>query len=313
MKRYMLVVVILGLAVLVTGCSGGAGTSATSSTDLLDTTTTGADGTNGGTVAAGDLPTVLHEQTEYRFTYGGVWTVSEAASASGGDFVFVNASGGSLTVRFAGTHLSWIAKKSPKYGQAAVTVDGGSPVPVDLYSAEEVWQQTVWETDELSAAPHVVTIAWTGQKSADAEDTNINVDAIEVTGVLTGRLQQTDPKLIYAGDWKASSSPSASGGNFAFTNSSGATVTVHFDGLALAWVAKTSPAYGEAQVSLDGGSPVTVDLYSAEELWQQEVWNSGLLGSGSHTVIIQWTGRKNDSSTDTNIDVDCLDVTGTLR
>jgi hypothetical protein len=312
-KKTLLVAGILVVMVLVGGCSGGAATT-TSSTDVSDTSTSlETTSTTGTTLPAGVFETVTHEQTERRLTYAGDWTNSDATSASGQSFVFADSAGAALTIRFIGTNLSWIAKTAPKYGQAEVTVDGASAGIVDLYSAAELWQQVVWESDTLSVGPHVVTIAWTGEKTAGAQGTNINVDAIKVLGVLTGRNQETNAKLVYGGVWKADSNTSASGQSFKFADSSGTSVTIKFNGIQLIWLAKTSPVYGTAQVTVDGGSPVTVDLYSADALWRQEVWNSGLLGSGSHTVVIKWAGSKNAAATGTNINIDYLDVTGTLE
>ena len=89
-------------------------------------------------------------------------------------------------------------------------------------------------------------------------------------------------------------------------------MTIHFTGTRLAWIAKESHVYGKAKVTLDGGSPVTVDLYSASVLWLQKVWDTGILASGAHAVKIEWTGTKSAAATDTNINVDAVDVTGTL-
>jgi hypothetical protein len=89
-------------------------------------------------------------------------------------------------------------------------------------------------------------------------------------------------------------------------------VTATFTGSYLAWIAKKSPAYGAASVSLDGGAPVMVDLYDAVTLWQQPVWETGVLSPGTHTVTIQWTGEKNPAATGTDIGVDAFDVVGGL-
>ena len=89
-----------------------------------------------------------------------------------------------MTVTFVGSYLSWIAKKSPVYGKAKVTLDGGTPVVVDLYTAKEVWKQKVWETKTLVPGTHTVKIEWTGTKNSAATDTNIGVDAFDVIGVL---------------------------------------------------------------------------------------------------------------------------------
>ncbi len=64
-------------------------------------------------------------------------------------------------------------------------------------------------------------------------------------------------------------------------------VTVQFTGTSLTWVTKMSPRYGKARLTLDGGTPTIVDLYSATEVWQQKVWQSGTLEQGTHTVTIE--------------------------
>ena len=122
--------------------------------------------------------------------------------------------------------------------------------------------------------------------------------------------EQTDSFLTYAGAWTTTSTASASGGSFAFANSAGTSVTIHFTGTGLTWIAKKSSVYGKAQVTLDGGDPVIVDLYGASVLWQQKVWDTGTLDSGAHTVKIEWTGTKRAAATGTNINIDSVAVTG---
>ena len=255
---------------------------------------------------------VRHEQSSSRLAYSGTWTTVSSASASGGSFAFADSSGSSVTIRFVGTHLSWIAKRSPAYGKAKVTLDGKSLGTIDLYNASTEWQQKVWGTGTLKSGAHTVTIAWTGLKNAEAKSADINIDAIEVDGLVTGRDQQTNAKLIYAGTWKTTSTAAASGGSFAYANTTGASVTIDFTGTGLAWIAKKSPVYGEAKVTLDGGSPVTVDLHSTTVLWQQQVWSTGILADGAHSVKIQWTGAKPAGATAADINIDAVDVDGIL-
>lgn len=126
------------------------------------------------------------------------------------------------------------------------------------------------------------------------------------------RFEQTDARLLYTGAWTTTASGSASGGSLRFANSKGASVTISFQGTYLAWIAKKSPAYGKAKVTVDKQAPVTVDLYSAATLWQQKVWNTGALPFGSHTLKIEWTGTKNTAATGNNINVDAFDVAGSL-
>ena len=117
-------------------------------------------------------------------------------------------------------------------------------------------------------------------------------DALSVTGKLIqapvlSTSQQSNSLLTYRGAWKTSSTSSASGGSFRYADSSGASVTMQFSGVYVAWIARKSAASGEAKLTLDGGDPVVVDLYSASTLYRQKVWNSGVLDDGTHVLKIE--------------------------
>jgi len=264
--------------------------------------------------------TTRYEQKDAHFTFAGGWTASSADSASGGSFRYADSAGSSATATFNGTFLAWIGKTNPSYGKATVTLDGNAPLTVDLYSADTKWQQKIWDTGTLAAGAHTVKVEWTGARSASAIGANINIDAFDIAGTLSqapavpaARWEQNDTHFVYAGTWTASSSSSASGGSFRFVDSAGSSVTVTFVGSYLSWIAKTSPAYGKAKVTLDGGTPVVVDLYSAGALWKQRVWETNTLVPGTHTVKIEWTGTKNSAATGTNVGVDAFDLIGVLK
>jgi C1A family cysteine protease len=271
-----------------------------------------------GALVQAPLPT-RYEQNNALLTYLGTWyTNSSAASASGGSFRYADSAWASATVTFTGTHIAWVTKRGPVYGEAKVTVDEGTPTTVDLYSAGDLWKQKVWESGRLAFGSHTVTIEWTGDKNTSATGTYIGVDALDIVGTLTQaptptRYQQTNADLVYAGTWyNNNAAPAASGGSFKYSNASGASVTVNFNGTYLAWITKKSAAYGIAQVTLDATDMGTVDLYNATEVWQQSVWSTGILASGPHTLVVEWTGDKNASATGTNIGVDAFDIIGTL-
>jgi hypothetical protein len=258
---------------------------------------------------------IRYQQTVAALAFTGTWTTSTVAAASGGSFKYANASGASVTVPFTGTSFSWIAKKSPSYGKATVTLDGGAPATVDLYDAATLYQQGVWSSGKLTSGLHWVKIGWTGDKNASATGANIGIDAVDVLGSLAAatRFEQTDSKLVWAGVWTTSTTTSASGSSFKFADTLGASVTVRFTGISCNLIAKASPVYGIAEITLDGGAPVLVDFYSATALFKQTVWRTGFLAPGDHTVTIKWTGTKRAAATDYNIGLDAVDVIGVLR
>ncbi len=265
-------------------------------------------------------PYTRYQQTDARLVYTGKWSTGNSTSASGGSYGYANTSGSSLTVAFNGTHLNWVTKKSPSYGKASVSLDGGAAVEVSLYSSSTLYQQKVWTTGKLPLGPHTVTIRWTGAKGASTGGTNIGSDAFDVIGSLIQappplpaptRYQDTHASLTFAGVWNYSTVSSATGGSFRHLDGTGS-ASVTFNGTSLSWVARKSPSYGVAKVTVDNGDPVLVDLYSPTSDYGKNVWNTGPLQARTHTVTIEWTGEKNAAATGTGISLDAFDVIGTL-
>ncbi len=304
-------------AVTLGGCSGGEESTTTSeetttASEAVDTSTTETTEAETTTTTEAFPPTVTHQEDQSRFVYTGTWKDVSNSAASGRGFIYGNSSKCSLTVNFYGTGIAWVAKTSPAYGEASVVVDGGNPQTIDLYSAETKWRQKVWQDTELPLGDHTVTIAWTGKKNADAEETNINIDAVTVTGVLSATVEQDHSRFSYAGTWKNKKSSSSSGGDYFETDTDGSLMTLQFTGVQLVWLGRTGTGYGKAKVSIDGGPDSIVDLYSATTQSEQQIFDSGILPYEKHTVTIEWTGEKNADAKGTAIDIDAFVITGSL-
>ncbi len=124
------------------------------------------------------------------------------------------------------------------------------------------------------------------------------------------RHEEDDTALTYQGTWTVTPDVEASEGNLTTTDETEASVTYEFTGTSIDWIASTSAIQAIASVTLDGGTPELIDLYSESTLHQESVWTSGTLEAGPHTLLITWTGTKNENSTGTTIGVDAFDVTG---
>ncbi len=307
---------VLAVCLLATAC-GPAGTTTTVTEKATTTKTTKTTqkiiaSTTSSTLPVETWTPVAYEQNTPGLAYAGGWTYSSAKDASKGGFVYTDKSGASVTFHFVGTYCAWLAKTSDVYGKATVTVDDGTAVTVDLYSKSVVWRHLVWETSTLPFGEHTVKIERTGKKRTAAKGTCVNVDSIEVVGALVGSYQQNNEHFDYEGTWKTSKTDLASGGSFTLTKTSKSSVTVTFTGIQIDWYAKKSPAYGKARVILDDGDPVTIDLYSKDEVWKKKVWSSSRLEMGTHVVTIKWTGLQNSAATDSYINVDFFEIAGAL-
>ena len=85
-----------------------------------------------------------------------------------------------------------------------------------------------------------------------------------------------------------------------------ATVTATFTGANVACVATLDRDRGKAEVRVDGGAPVIVDLYSATLQGRRIVFAANGLAAGQHTIQIRVLGQKHSASSGTRVDVDAL-------
>ncbi len=268
-------------------------------------------------VNAAPVPsTTRFEEDNSELAYTGGWNRSVNNYDSAGGYTYVNGTA-SVTCTFTGTYLSYVTKKGPSYGYVKITLDGGTPVSIDLYNGSTLYQQSVWNTGVLANRTHTVKVEWAGVRRSAATASNIGLDAFDVAGTLDGspgapntsRYQQTDTHITYAGSWSTYSTTSASGSSYTRANTSTAACTVNFSGTYLAWIATKGTTLGKAYVSLDGGTAQLVDLYKPTVAYQQSVWNTGTLTDGQHTVKIWWYPSNTAGK---YISVDAFDVAGTL-
>lgn len=128
------------------------------------------------------------------------------------------------------------------------------------------------------------------------------------------RFEETDPRLLFTGDWLRDESPLASGGSFNYgrgATAGGAKVQIVFDGTQIRFVALRCVDCGIAKLTLDSWPPVYVDPYSTD--WVSEVvWTSGVMPFGRHTLWIERSGDRNPAASGTILRFDAVDVIGTL-
>lgn len=248
------------------------------------------------------------------------WTSYSSAALSGGAYRRTNVPGAAVTIAFNGSALRWLSYKGAACGIADVTVDGGVPVQVDLYSPTSAYKQEIWKVTGLANGPHTVQITCTGTRRAAATANYIGVDALEVAGAMTdaaaptlNTYEENAVGPLWSGSWSIYNSSAFSGGAYRRTTSPGAHVTIAFTGTSLRWLSYKGAACGIAQLVVDGGAPIQVDLYSPTSLYKQEIWKVGGLANGPHTVQITCTGTHRAAATGNYIGIDSLEVGGTLN
>ena len=120
-----------------------------------------------------------YQQDNAGLTYAGSWAPFTASGASGGSYRRANTSDASVTIKFNGTYLAWIATKGTTLGKARVSLDGGAAVTVNLAATAVAYQQLVWTTGMLTAGSHTMKITW---DTSNAAGKYISVDAVDLVG-----------------------------------------------------------------------------------------------------------------------------------
>jgi serine protease len=260
--------------------------------------------TNGASNSASFNWTVLSQQTAVQdssplITYG-YWQGVTDTAASGGTYRQSAYTTGHASFTFSGTAVKWATIKGPDKGIASVTIDGASKGKFDLYSATKT--PSVLTFSGLASKSHTIKIVVTGTKNLASSGYNVPIDAFTVGTTTT---QDSSTKITY-GWWAGKTSTSASGGTYRSAASAGP-ASFTFTGTQVHWITTTGPAYGKAEVYLDGVDQGTVDLYSPATHWQTAKSYTAS-GPGQHTLTIQVLAQKNTASTGKAVNIDAFTV-----
>ena len=264
--------------------------------------------------AAQSSGTTRYEQTDRNILCLGTWVTFRTAGASSGSYVYSDSPATAL-ISFSGTRLDLIATTGLTMGTARIIVDGASPVLVSLHSSTTKRQQKVWSTGTLASGAHKVAISWTGQPGVPGGGTRVNIDALDVEGVLSKAtltsVEDNSPRVTLAGAWSPLSNPNASGGSYSSGSGTDASATISFTGTDVRYLATTGPSFGVAKLTLDGRAPAYVDLYNSTTRSQRVMWSAIDLEAGSHTLRVDWTGRKTPRASSTAVNLDAFLVADT--
>jgi hypothetical protein len=256
------------------------------------------------------------EQNDPSISYSGSWYSNDNVGHSGGRAALTNARGARATLSFTGTGISWIGVRDGWSGLATVSLDGSMKV-IDSYSETAHYQDTLFAAQGLSAGPHTLSIEVTHERGPGTEGSWVWIDAFDIEngspirgGITanTGRVEEDDPALLYTGHWYPNLNAAHSGGRATMATDAGARVTIRFNGTGIAWNAYRDEWSGVARVYLDDEEKATVDTYLSPAGRGVPYSFSGL-AFGTHSLTIEVTGTRNESSKGSWIWLDSFDVT----
>jgi len=122
----------------------------------------------------------------------------------------------------------------------------------------------------------------------------------------------------YTGSWGHCSpcggdpaAPPLWSGSNSWSKTSGNSASIAFTGTQASLYAVKDTNEGIANVSIDGGTQTSVDLYSPLRKGNTIVWTSPTLSAGSHVLTVSVTGTKNSSASDTFVALDRFTIAPT--
>jgi hypothetical protein len=134
-----------------------------------------------------------------------------------------------------------------------------------------------------------------------------------------GFYQETNPALVFDGDWEAEIEPQASGEAQVVSDAGGSTATLSFVGENADLIATLGPKGGRLAVSLDkhpvdnlprnGDGQSYVDLFSPVRRWQQRIPLVYQADDAEHTLVLTVLERANLASEGNVIAIDGLEIT----
>ncbi|WP_241911148.1 beta-galactosidase [Streptomyces sp. DH-12] len=116
--------------------------------------------------------------------FTGSWERASGKTWTSGDHqddeTFSDRAGDSLEVTFEGPTVRWIGPDSVNHGTADVYIDGVKKATVDSYAPSPVFQQVLFEANDLGEGEHTLKIVVTGEKgTAASQGTFVSADAID--------------------------------------------------------------------------------------------------------------------------------------
>ena len=220
-------------------------------------------------------------------------------------FTYSNLVSNSVSFIFNGQSISVIYLAQNSGGVMRISIDGGTPVNINQHTTSDQWQSR-WDSPTLSTGTHTIQIT-------HDSGTTINIDAFIVGGtpptstmtptptatatpVGVGTYDDRSGSITYISGWTRWTGDGPYNNTFTYSNTVGKSASFIFSGQSISVIYLAQNSGGVMGISIDGGTPVSVSQYTANDQWQSR-WDSPTLFAGTHTIQIT-----HDSGATVNID-----------
>ncbi|WP_105033454.1 right-handed parallel beta-helix repeat-containing protein [Cryobacterium aureum] len=118
-------------------------------------------------------------------------------------------------------------------------------------------------------------------------------------------VDSSSSQVKYSGTWLTTGSPSDHGASIKYAGAT-SSASLTFTGSTVAYVTRMTSRSGTSDIAIDGKVVATVNGYSASTQYQQSLFSTSNLSSGTHTIKVSRTGQKDARSAGTSSIVDAF-------
>ncbi len=249
-----------------------------------------------------------------QFEYVGTWNSATGTGKYNGSDHYSNTTNSYYQVDFNGTQIKLYGTKDVHHGIAAVSIDGGAEVDVDLYASSRADNTLIWTSPTLSSGSHTVKVRVKGTKNSSSSGFYLTADRVVVSTATVTTIDDATTgtgqnQFEYVGTWNSATGSSKFNGSDHYSNTTNSYYQVDFHGTQIKLYGTKDVHHGIAAVSIDGGAEVDVDFYASSRADNTLIWTSPTLSSGSHTVKVRVKGTKNSSSSGFYLTADRVEIT----
>lgn len=135
-----------------------------------------------GTVLSAGAGGTVIQQDDYRIYRKAPWYRRTSGGAIRGSAIYTSSSSAGITVKFTGTGVSWLGRKSPNGGLAEVFLDGSRVATVGGGCDVATERRILYSVTGLTSGPHRLLIHPLDQPSVEGSGTAVDVDGFVVYG-----------------------------------------------------------------------------------------------------------------------------------
>lgn len=236
-------------------------------------------------------------------TYNGTWThTTTEANSYGKTHSSSSTLGSYVEFAFTGTGAKVYGGRHQTFGKLEISVDGVVREVVDTYNATNIDHLApLFEIGGLPSGSHVLR-ATVVAKNPESLGNNTRIDLFQALNGPSGPITFDDtasPALVYTGTWsQGSAMPEYHNTTRTASKVINDVMEFTFTGSSVSLFSKKAANMGNVEISIDGGTPSTVNMYNSTMIPHFLVKKFSGLPYGTHTVkakILPKSGAASDN------------------